>query len=92
MTTLTEDRCRSVMETLCAGMGWEIAPVPGVPYVMFAGTKCVTFGMTWRDLFLNFCNDSYGFAYRPPEIPSWARECSSPEEMAFKIEICCGAR
>jgi len=45
VTVLGEERCRALVGKLCAGLGWEVRPVPGVRKVLFTGEdKWVAFG------------------------------------------------
>lgn len=88
MTVLDEERCRELVGKLCSGLGWEVRPVPGMPYVLFTrGDRCCAFGNTWKELCESFCENSYGFAYPFVDVPKWTRRCSSPEELAMKIEV-----
>lgn len=88
MTALTEEKCRELVETLCAGLGWEVRREPGMPYVLFTREdRWCAFGETWKSLYANFCESAYGFAYPFVDIPLWTRRCSSPEELALKIEV-----
>ena len=87
MTALDEERCRALVEKLCSGLGWEVKPVSGIPYALFTHEdRWCAFGGTWKELYENFCESAYGFAYTYVDIPKWARRCSSPEELALKIE------
>ena len=90
MTALGEERCRALVGKLCSGLGWEVRPAYGNPYVLFTDEgKWCAFGGTWAKLYASFCENAYGFAYpfiNVPHVPRWARSCSSPEELALKIE------
>lgn len=84
---LDEERCRELVEKLCSGLGWEVRSVPEMPYVLFTSEdRWCAFGGTWKSLYANFCENAYGFAYPYVDVPRWAR-CSSPEELAMKIEV-----
>lgn len=87
MTVLDEERCRTLVEKLCSSLGWEVKPTAEKPYVLFTKDRWCAFGETWRGLYANFCESAYGFAYPFVDIPQWARQCSSPEELALKIEV-----
>lgn len=87
MTELDEERCRELVGKLCSGLGWEVRPMLETQYVLFTGEdRYCAFGGTWKELYESFCESAYGFAYPFVDIPRWARECSSPEELALKIE------
>ena len=87
MTALDEERCRTLVERLCAGLGWSVRPVPGVRKVLFTGEdRWVAFGWTWSDVFACFYDNVRVFA-TSPDIPAWTRPCGSPEELALKIEV-----
>ena len=94
MTVLDEERCRELVGKLCSGLGWEVRPEPGMPHVLFTGEgRWIAFGGTWKSLYESFCESAYWFASAygvacpfVGGIPRWARLCSSPEELALKIE------
>lgn len=87
MTELGEERCRELVGKLCSGLGWEVKRVAEMPYVLFTGEdRWCAFGNTWRELYENFYESASEFAYPFLGIPRWARLCSSPEELAVKIE------
>lgn len=88
MNALTEERCRALIEKLCSGLGWEVMRKPEMPYVLFTRKdRYCAFGGTWKELYASFCESAYGFAYPFVDIPRWTRSCSSPEELAMKIEV-----
>jgi len=88
VNALDEKTCRALVEKLCSGLGWEIKRVPGMPYVLFTRKdRWCAFGETWKSLYANFCESAYGFAYPFIDIPRWTRLCSSPEELAMRIEV-----
>lgn len=88
MTVLDEKRCRELVGKLCSGLGWEVKRVAEMPYVLFTGEdRYCAFGETWKALYANFCKSAYGFAYPFVDVPRWTRQCSSPEELAMKIEV-----
>ena len=88
MTVLDEERCRILVGKLCSGLGWNVKPVPGMPYVLFTGEdRYCAFGETWKELYASFCESAFGFSYPFVDIPRWTRRCSSPEELALKIEV-----
>lgn len=89
MTVLDEERCRELVGKLCSGLGWKVGPEPGMPHVLFTGEgRWIAFGGTWKSLYENFCESAYGFACPfVGGIPRWAMLCSSPEELALKIEV-----
>jgi len=87
VTELGEERCRELVGKLCSGLGWEVRPMLETPYVLFTGEdRWCAFGGTWKELYESFCESAYGFAFPFVDIPRWARRCSSPEELALKIE------
>lgn len=87
MTALDEETCRELVGKLCSGLGWEVRRVAETPYVLFTREyRYCAFGGTWKELYESFCESAYGFAYPFVDIPRWARSCSSPEELALKIE------
>lgn len=88
MNVLDEKTCRGLVGKLCSGLGWEVKPVLEMPYVLFTREdRWCAFGNTWAELYANFCESAYGFAYPFVDIPRWARLCASPEELAMKIEV-----
>lgn len=87
---LPEDRCRELVEKLCRTYKWEVRPVPGVHLVLFTSEdRWVAFGWSWQDVFACFCESAYGLNYPFNDIPRWSRQCSSPEELAVKIDLNC---
>jgi hypothetical protein len=88
VTVLDEKKCRELVGKLCSGLGWEVKRVAEMPYVLFTGEdRWCAFGGTWKNLYENFHESSYEFIYPFNDIPRWIRLCSSPEELALKIEV-----
>ena len=91
--TLSEDRCKELVGKLCRAYKWEVRPVPGVHLVLFTSEdRWVAFGWSWQDVFTCFCESAYGCLNSPLHdivIPQWTRQCSSPEELAVKIDLNC---
>ena len=94
---MTEDRCRELVGKLCRACKWEVRPIPGIDLVLFTSEdRWVAFGWSWQDVFTCFCECacgrlSHNFQLGLPasDIPQWARQCSSPEELAVKIDLNC---
>jgi len=87
VTALTEERCRTLIERLCSGLGWNVRPEQGMPYVLFTGEgRWIAFGRTWSEAFACLYDNVRVFAMSP-DVPAWTRPCGSPEELAMKIEV-----
>ena len=88
MTALDEERCRTLVERLCAGLGWNVWTAPAVRYVLFdrAG-RWITFGQSMSDVVKSLYDRSYPDRSYPDVMPAWMRECSSLEELALKAEV-----
>ena len=85
MTALDEERCRALVGKLCSGLGWSVCPAPAVRYVLFDRTgRWITFGQSMVDVVEALCGP---WTADPGEAPAWMLECSSPEELALKIEV-----
>ena len=85
MTALDEERCRTLVERLCSGLGWSVRPAPAARHVLFnRDGRWITFGQSMSDVVESLCG---GWTASLNSVPAWLRECSSPEELELKTEV-----
>lgn len=88
MTTLDEERCRTLVEKLCSRLGWSVRPAPAVQYVLLdRASRWITFGGSMTEVVGSLCDRSRTGIVDPDDLPAWLRGCASPEELAMKIEV-----
>lgn len=90
----TEERCKELVGKLCCALGWKVVQDPDMPYVLLKSNgKCGAYGHSWSGLLASFESIAWGQCVPFSDgFPEWAKTCSSLEELAVMIDLCCAAR
>jgi hypothetical protein len=84
---MTEERCGALVGRLCSRLGWSVRPAPAVRYVLFdRDGRWITFGQSAEEIVATLCDPAWAKIAAEGGLPAGLQGCSSPEELALKIE------
>ena len=91
---VTEEKCKELVGKLCCALGWKVVQDLDMPYALLKSDgKCGAYGHSWPGLLANF--ESMAWRWCVPfsdGFSEWAKTCSSLEEFAVMIDLCCATR